>query len=312
MARLRPHDLLRLGPGQVDFVRRGFQTEPREVRDQLERSALTFLDGFNRELSIPAAGPLDLGPIEPARRGFAAEGAAMAAGMLDRLRFAGRPRRLVRLFGEHAEKYEYLLHVGVGWTMAKLRCPMPRRPGDDNGLTRWLAYDGWGFCRAFFARPAALARWSAHPGSCDDVCAIRYQGYGRSIWFRDCGQPGLIANRIARLPARHRADVWSGVGLAAAYAGAVDAATYPRLAAAAARERPALAQGAAFAAEAHRRAGHLPAHLPGAVRALTGADVDEASGWTWEARAGLDRPSAGPADFQTWRQRIQRQAARVG
>ncbi|MBU2667264.1 DUF1702 family protein [Actinoplanes bogorensis] len=311
MARPRPSDLLRLRPAQVDFARRGFRTEPAAARAGLEGSALAFVDGFNRELATSVAEPPDLSGIEPDRRGFAAEGAAMAAGMLDRLRVRTGPGRLGRLFVAYAENYEYLLHVGVGWTMAKLRTPLPQ-PVPDAGLTRWLAYDGWGFCRAFFAGPVALARWSAHRGRCGDICAIRYQGLGRSLWFRDCGRPGPIAERIGRLPAEHRTDVWSGVGLAAVYAGAVDATVYPQLVEAAGPDRPALAQGAAFAAEAHRRGGHLPAHLPGAVRALTGAGVDEAADWTWAARSGLDRHSAGPGDFQTWRRRIQRQAAFAG
>lgn len=74
-----------------------------------------------------------------------------------------------------------------------------------------------GFCQALFASPRQLRRWTRHPAApCPATCDIRYQGLGRSLWFRECGDPYWLAHRIAGLPPRHHGDTWSGVALAGA------------------------------------------------------------------------------------------------
>ena len=72
---------------------------------------------------------------------------------------------------------------------------------------------------------------------------------------------------------------------------------------------PSLIQGAAFAAEA-RRADGCTSIVEPAVRILADVDAETAAAWTWQARRGLNRPGAGPAEFGEWRARIQQAAAR--
>jgi hypothetical protein len=295
----------------VDFARRGFRTGPAGTRAALEGAAGAFLLGFNAELAMPASQAPELTHLPEHRRGFAAEGAAMAAALLDMMNPAGG-RRLAAVRQRHAARYTYLLHVGSGWAMAKLHRSRLGRLGADEPLLRWLAYDGMGFCQAFFASERQLRGWYAHRDSCPPTCDIRYQGLGRSLWFRECGTPAALAARIQRLPRRHHADAWSGVALAATYAGGVPEAGYAELRELAGGHGAAIAQGAAFGAGAWQLCGHVPAHAHAAVRALAGATVDEAAQWTRQARHGLAHPGAQAHHFRLWRARIQQRAAEHG
>lgn len=300
------HRLLALSPMLADFDRRGFRTGPRPVRTELELSAKTFLHGFNVQLATPPGRAPDLGDVAELRRGFAVEGAAMAAAMLDRMR-AGQARRFPALRDRYDGTHAYLLWVGAGWAMAKLRRRRLGSVGPVEPLLHWLAYDGAGFCQGFFASPRALRRFDApHPTGCDATCHIRYQGLGRSLWFRECGTPDAVADRIARLPATHQGDAWSGIALAATYAGGAPTDAYDRLRELADRNGADAAQGAAFGAEAWRLCGYAPPHADAAVLALAGVDLDRAAGWTWDARRGLGGDAG---DYQMWRRRIQQRAA---
>ncbi|WP_305788061.1 DUF1702 family protein [Symbioplanes lichenis] len=304
---LRP---LVLRPGLTDFAARGFRTEPAATRAVLQTAAGTFLAGYNAELATPAGTAPALGSLPPRLRGFAAEGAAMAATLLDRLS-PGGGRRLAALHDAHDGRYAYLIHVGSGWALAKLHRTRLGGLGAGAPLLRWLAYDGLGFCHGFFAGERAVRRWAQHPPICAPTCDIRHQGLGRHLWFRACGDPAELARHVARLPARHHGDAWSGIALAVTYAGGVPEATVAALPALAREHRPALAQGAAFAAEAWQHSEYVPEHARTAVRVLAGVDVPTAAGWTWSARHDLDRPGATATDYRTWRLRIQSLAAPV-
>ena len=255
---------LALTPEIVAFANRGFRTDRPETRVALKQAATAFIDGYNRGLDARLGQTPTLDDIPAELRGFAAEGAAMSAVLLDRL-MPTRWRRFSALLSDQPQ-YVYLIHVGAGWALAKLDSVSAGvlgrlgRLGSEHGLLRWLAYDGYGFFKVFFCRDPGLAAWRHHRKPCDPTCAIRYQGLGRSLWFRECGDPTAIAERIAGLPAAHHADAWSGVGLAATYANGVPLTEHAQLARLACVHRPALAQGAAFAAEARRERWHREPH----------------------------------------------------
>ncbi|MEE3922617.1 DUF1702 family protein [Micromonospora sp. BRA006-A] len=135
-------------------------------------------------------------------------------------------------------------------------------------------------------------------------CAIRYQGVGRSLWFRGTAVPTRVADLVATLPQWHQGDAWSGVGLAAAYAGGVSPEGLATLRARCGAHAGDLGQGVAFAAAAWQRSGWTPPELATTVHALTGTDPRTAADWTREAEAGLRTPATGPVEYQPWRQRI--------
>ncbi|MET8092252.1 DUF1702 family protein [Micromonospora sp. NPDC005220] len=301
----RPHGWRRLlhQPDRLaDFTVRGFASDPPELRARLETAAGTFLAGFNQGLAAPAGAPPRFDDQPEHLRGFAVEGLAMQAALLDLL--VPGNRRLPAVLRLHGATHIHLIHVGVGWAMAKLRWPFWARLSGLDPLLRWLALDGWGFSAGFFADADGLRRITAHPRRCSERCAIRYQGVGRSLWFRGTGEPTRVANLVDTLPQWHHGDAWSGVGLAAAYAGGVSPDGLTTLRDRAGAHAGDLGQGVAFAAAAWQRGGWTPPELATTVHALTDVDPRTAADWTREAEAGLRTPATGPAEYQTWRQRI--------
>lgn len=224
----------------------------------------------------------------------------MACTIMDILSASGG-RRVAALLGGPGDRYVYLTHVGTGWGFARLRLRPWRRLSRQDPLLGWLAWDGWGFHRGFFSPKRAVGQQRTEPGL-GAARSIRDQGLGRSLWFHDCAQVAVIAKRVGDFPRHRQRDLWSGVGLAAGYAGGVSDDDLARLAALAGPGRRHLVQGVAFAAKAHLRGGCLPAHTRRAAAVIAEAPAEVAAAWTDEARAGLS--GARISDYQAWRARI--------
>jgi hypothetical protein len=105
-----------------------------------------------------------------------------------------------------------------------------------------------------------------------------------------------------------RPDLWSGLGLAAAYAGPVSSETLGRLLVRGAAAFGHLAQGAAFAAAARERAGNAAAHTELACRVLLGRSAEDASALATSARLELQASASEPA-YEIWRVRLRRALA---
>jgi len=294
--------LLRQDAGQVDFGQRRFRLRSGPARHALESAARAFLAGLNASFEVRTVA--DLAPrlhaVEPGHRGFACEGAGMGCAMLDLLTLA-RGRRVAELLSGPARAHPHLVHVGIGWAYARLRLrPRGGSPAADP-LLRWLAWDGFGFHQGFFHADRTIGRQRVETGLPPGVSAVRDQGLGRALWFHECADPEGIALRIAGFHPNRHADLWSGVGLAATYAGGADADELGRLAELAGRHRPWLAQGCAFACKARLTGAAVPAHTDDAAQVLAGVDVAEAAGWTDRALAVLGPSPETLAQYQRWR-----------
>jgi hypothetical protein len=110
--------------------------------------------------------------------------------------------------------------------------------------------------------------------------------------------------RIVSFSRHRREDLWSGVGLACAYAGGVDRSSIESLGRAAGESLPLVAQGAAFAAKARERAGNPAPHTELACDVLCGMSAAQAAEITDDARQALPSDGEEPA-FEVWRKRIQ-------
>jgi hypothetical protein len=99
------------------------------------------------------------------------------------------------------------------------------------------------------------------------------------------------------------ADLWSGVGLAATYAGGAPTAAIEELREAAGCWTRHLGQGSAFAAAARQRAGNPAAHTELACRVLTGRTAPAAAAITDAAKHRLPANGRTPA-YEAWRARI--------
>jgi hypothetical protein len=171
-------------------------------------------------------------------------------------------------------------------------------------LLRWLAVDGYGFHEVFFHAP----RYAA-----GGLPPARLRGYarrafdqrlGRGFWFVHGGDVRRIIAAIRQLSPERRADLWSGVGLAAAYAGEAGADELATLKEGAGSCSPELAQGAAFGAKARMLAGNASAYTDVACRVLCDRSAEDAAAITDACLDDLPADSAQPS-YEIWRRRIQ-------
>ncbi|HEY8020395.1 MAG TPA: DUF1702 family protein [Thermoanaerobaculia bacterium] len=304
--------LLGIAPQETSFARRGFRCDAADLRARLEEVGRTFVAGYHAALEESEAAPLAarLDRVDRELRGWAYEGAAMALAILDAMTpWRRRSARLPRFLAGPADPHVYLAHVGAGWSLARVPLSPARLRARLDPLLGWLALDGYGFHQGFFHWPQAIGRQRVPRRLAGYARRAFDQGLGRSLWFVEGADPGRIAAAVAAFPPARRGDLWSGVGLAAAYAGGVDRSGLAALRAAAAGWAPQLAQGAAFAAKARQRAGALTPATELACAVLCGCSAAAAAAATDEAQRELapeSTPSAASAlpAYEVWRQRI--------
>ncbi|SFJ69215.1 Protein of unknown function [Streptosporangium canum] len=291
---------------QVDFGPRRFRLGP--ARERLETVSQSFLTGFNAVIA-GETGRID--DIHEELRGFAYEGAGMACTTLDVLTITGG-RRLRDLLSGQGMRYPHMIHMGAGWAYARLHMRPMWGIRSVHPLLRWLAFDGFGFHQGFFATDRTVGRQRS-AGLMDRTRrAIFDQGLGRMLWFHECAGVDDVILRIAEFPPGRRADLWSGVGLAATYTGGASAAELERLSVAAAEDgfRAHLVQGSAFACASRLISGIVPEHTVAATPALCGVEVDEAGGWTDTALIALGHNAHSGDHYQIWRAGIRKAWAR--
>jgi enediyne biosynthesis protein E3 len=303
-----PRRVLGISPEEATFARRGFRQGDERARERLERVGRTFLAGYHAALEEGSLRALDqrLSTIAAEDRGFAFEGAAMGLTLLDHLVPWSRGRLRAFLEGPGAA-HAYMVHVGAGWAFARL--PWVRRRLEPalrqfEPLIGWLVVDGFGFHEGYFSWRRSVAAQEVPHRLAGYARRVFDQGLGRSIWFVEGADGAAVVARIGSFAAQRRADLWSGIGLACAYAGGVERAAIEALRHAAGEHRPMLAQGAAFAAGARNRAGNPAAHTELACEVLCGMSAVEAADLTDQAALDLSHGGPLPA-YEVWRRRIQ-------
>jgi hypothetical protein len=290
-------------PEETSYARRQFRGATDQMRTRLEQIGAAFLAGYHAALEAGQPETFNLPYQDPELDGFGMEGGAMGFALLDAL-MPWNGRRIERFLAGEGDAHAYMVHVGVGWIWARLPFGMERARRRLDPLLSWLAFDGWGFHEGFFHWPNYI-HGEARPRKVKGYAGRVFdQGLGRSFWFVNGGNPELIGETIRGFPAERRADLWSGIGLAATYAGIASREALEVLGQGAGEHRPALAQGAAFAAKARLRAGNVTPYTDLATRALCGLDAIEAARLTDSALENLPENGPQPA-YEIWRQRIQ-------
>jgi hypothetical protein len=298
---------LEIDPKTLDVERLGFPPGDPQARARLADVVQSFATGFNTSLGADPAS-LDFQALPHDLRGFAFEGAAMGVALADLGTFSGG-RRVRALAEGPGARYIHLIHVGVGWAYARTHVHPWTGIRFGRPLLRWLVWDGWGFHQAFFKSRRVLVRhWVERPAR-GNMRTIRDQGVGRALWFYAGGDPVEVAETIGAFPAARRSDVWAGIGLAAAYTGALTPERLGELLDRAAGFEEHIAQGAAFAAKAHVESQEVPERSTAAIETLTGAAPAVAAAWTDEAAVTAERCGSGPEGYEVWRARV-RQAWR--
>jgi hypothetical protein len=297
----------------VTFTDRGFPGAGSTAAGRLEAIPEAVICGFEWGIDTRDQWELvqRLELVEPEMRGFAYEGAAMACTVRDAMA-GGRGHSARDLLTGPALPHTFLTYIGIGFAMARLpritwRRVLPDLTGTPYYPTMsWLAVDGYGFDLAYFRtgryvdeqrRPDPYP-WQGYP---DYFQRAADQGVGRALWFIHGGHPDGIAASAGRFATDRHADLWSGVGLAATFAGGSDSAGLATLCRLAADHRDHLAQGAVFAAKARVFSGHLPEHTEAGCRALTGLSAQAAAAL---ADAAATTDSGDQPDYENWRARI--------
>jgi enediyne biosynthesis protein E3 len=290
--------------GEASFSRRGFNSGDPGTRDQLERIGKTFLEGYHVALEeddfSTLAGRLEM--IEAECRGFAYEGAAMAITLLDFLSPWALDRFPHFLHGVGAD-HIYMLHVGAGWALARLHRSVDRFLAHLDPILGWLAVDGYGFHEGYFYWQQVVNQQKIPKRLKGYARKVFDQGLGRSLWFVEGADISRIVDRIRAFSMERQSDLWSGIGLACTYAGGVEASELERLQASAEGFRIHLAQGAAFAAQARRRAGNPALHTEMACQILCQLSAEKSALITEQALVGLPSIGNEPA-YEVWRSRI--------
>lgn len=306
MPRLRKL-VLGISAQETTFARRGFRASEPATQHRLEHVGKTFLAGYHAALETDDLDQLALwlNATEPEFCGFAFEGAAMGLELLDRLTPWNRHRVESFLEGP-AAPHVYMVHVGLGWILARFRLPLEHRLRRLDSLLRWLVVDGIGFHEGFFhfrryaaakQFPRRLRGYSRRPFA---------QGFGRSLWFVEGADVGQIAATISQFPPEALADMWSGVGLACAYAGGANVHVIKLLRALAGSYLPQLAQAAVFAAKARQRARNPAECTELACALFCGISAEQAARIADSALQGLPaNENEGEPAYEVWRSRIQ-------
>jgi enediyne biosynthesis protein E2 len=307
---------------EVSFARRGFPAAGSPVAARLEAIPQAVVCGFEWGMDAHDLWEIErrLDLVEPEMRGFAYEGATMACTVLDAMR-GGRGTRTRDLLRGPGAVHIFLAYIGIGFAMSHLPRPLWKRVVPDlsgspyHPTMSWLAVDGYGFDKAYFEtsrwvdgqwRPQAYP-WQGYPTYFPRALD---QGIGRALWFMHGGMVDDVASAVARFAATRRADLWSGVGLAATFAGGCDhdgLVALRRLA----REQDIaheahLAVGAVFAAKARMFSGHLPDHCDAAVRALADLSAAAASDLA-DSAVQRDVGTREEPTYETWRRQIRTQ-----
>ncbi len=296
---------------ETSFEKRGFSAKNPEARKRLETVGRYFLTGY--AAAAAAARPTDaedeLERVPTAFRGFAYEGAAMAFAVRDGLPIGGRGH-VAGFLGGRAARHVYMVYVGVGWAMARIPRFRWSTLYAPDPLLRWLVLDGYGFHQAYFQTdryvrrqhadvsfpwPAGHHRWYA-PHVID-------QGVGRASWFVVGADPEAVAATFDRFEEHRRADLYSGAGLAATYAGGCDRAALERFRDLSGPYAPNVAQGSAFAAAARVRADLVMPYNELATDVFCGMSPAEAAKVTDQALVDLSDSEKEPA-YAIWRRRI--------
>ncbi|MFW2541013.1 DUF1702 family protein [Primorskyibacter sp. 2E107] len=303
--------VLRIDPREALFETRGFRAQSAEKQSRLEAAAGAFVSGYNRALfPYELSGALAPSEGPAALAGFRVEGAAMAVAITDAFPFRLiRGRRLGDFLAITADRHPYLATVGAGWAMAKTPWRARAILSALDPVLMALAFDGLGFHDCFFdprkfatGAPRRLERLAGGlAGRSWD------RGAGRALWFASGGDARRAWRGVQSAAVARQADMSAGLGLAMTYAGGLTAREAASLSADAGPLDVWLAQGAAFALEAHVRASTDTAQTHETFTALSGLSVEQGLRIVRQTKPSAPGPMAPPLActlHETWREAL--------
>lgn len=291
-----------IGIEAAECGRRGFVARDSSHREHFEDIGRVFIGGYNSMLTMTDFTQIRrmIDAVSPGHRGYIVEGAAMGAALQASLLFySGGLQSLIAAF---SDRFDYLLHVGMGWTMARVPWTLRRVRRHLDPIHWWLLYDGLGFHDTYFYHREVIGGWQREGRG---YAAHTYdQGVGRALWFVAGGDLSAAMQLVGGFPRARRSDLLAGLGLAIAYAGPVDCGEVVGLTRLLGGDASQFAQGVAFACEARVKAGHIPSHSEVVADVVWGMDATALSGLVRETHRQLPREEQAVARYEIWRRRL--------
>jgi enediyne biosynthesis protein E3 len=304
MKRLRRR-LFGIKDQEILFSTRGFAMGNHDTQKRLEHVGECFVLGYHIALEESFADPLNqrLREVAPDFRGFAFEGAGMALALQDMI--FPTQQRLRPFLNSVAFSHRYLVIIGAGWTLGRTWIQPHVLRSRLDPLLGWLVIDGYGFHNAYFHTEKTVVQQIIPRKIRGYERRVFDQGIGRCLWFIYCADVEAIVNAIKNFPITRQSDLWSGVGLACAYAGGAGVNEVAYLTQMSGIYRPMLAQGAAFAAKARFSGGNPNIEMEKAIPILCDISAQEAADVTDRTLINLGIGTDLLPTYERWRQRIQ-------
>lgn len=289
---------------QLAAARFGAQEDMDLTWTKFEPVASTLVDTFYETIDDPHLGRLTdrLDAVTPELRGIAYEGAGMGLAFLDS--FAPTRNRLAAFVHGYGTPYRSLIYIGAGLVLPRVPRSTTAYLRKIDPFYRWYVMDGYGFYEGFFEWEKTIQKRQPLTGLPGYAARAYDQGLGRSLWFSTGANTDRIIETLEGFPEQRRSDLWSGLGLACAYAaGVMDRGAIETLVRAAGNHAPDLATGAAVATTFRSQTGQPAPHTDLACDVIWGASSDEVAGYA--ATADLHRSTPhGPHSYGEWRDAI--------
>jgi len=191
-----------------------------EIGLLLARARAAFSQGFQEVLHAPPEALPQLLRDEPFQtRGFALEGAAMSATLLDE--FGSAPGGMLKALLTDRSMTEHILcAIGVGWASARLGRNAAWSPPEIHSQYLSAVADGYGFHQGFFHSHRFEGR--GFPTEKGEVSKPYDVGLGRALWFFHLGRVEPIVHVIDGMPLDRRIHFWRGLGAACAFTGSIE------------------------------------------------------------------------------------------
>lgn len=301
--------ILGLGLSEVGFKARGF-AQGYDAQERLELVAKTVVSGYNAAVEYGLNKDLQTATASVKNElvGFFNEGIGMGLYALDLFSLRSKNRFWEFVKGP-GSKHEYMSYIGAGLASGVFGLPFKKFLDKASPTSGCLILDGIGFYYAYFKTNKTVHNFYVPASVRNDAFYLeRYDnGIGRALWFYNSGDPKKIAQTVAAFPEERQPHVWSGVGLAATYAGGVSKDKIRLLKRLSGPHSIMLAQGSLLAVHTRYTAGN-PHEDDSTVRILVGKPAEEAHLFAVEAIEALRnrRYIDGKHSFQVFLENIRK------
>lgn len=197
----------------------------------------------------------------------------------------------------------YITHVGAGWALARLpwtRMNPESTLGRFDNLLKWLVIDGYGFHEGYFHTDKWIRKQKLPTNLSRIGMQVFDQGLGRCIWFVGGAKVSEIIAIVDRFSEERKSNLWSGVGLACAYAGECGTSDLHQLLIGSKEHIAHFRQGIAFGVEARYRGCIVTDATRKTAEIACGQSVEDLAQLTVATREDVDTGSSGEP-YEKWR-----------